>query len=742
MHAHSDPPTDMFERLLGERPSRSLSFTPFTTSLDSVRRAAQRRAYAPAPPRISDHPASNSRHFPDLHAFVNDYWQRESDRQLEGFDRTTREAQEYRQRTAEFLARTEEEPFRSSLPSHNVRDATASSFSSGYSTLRGALDDSATRRRSLGSRAPSSSFGRPAVDRFNLRRALLDEPIRSSGQANHLDFLVREDPEPTPYLRNSGPPSTGREPNPPSIHRSLSSILYPTDSPSYGPTSQSPEGSYLEMTSRARSSNISGLRRRARARSRSPPSPPLVQGGAGVSGIWDDTDSLSMGNTAGSSTFFATDRRPRYHVSRESLPSFDSPPPPRAPSPDPLDSSIWEDTVGSSTFESSYRRRPQAPTEPTYSILPPRDPSPDLLDAMAPVPRQPAQSAAMETRARSSRNIDLDAFHEGPFRATLARSVAYSRQTRQQPLVSAERERPANTQIASSAFSDSSEDDDVPWSGYPSLLRQETRSPRRDLTSIGSQSRSTAIRNRPFAYSLRRLDDHDDVLHSRRARGGNTGSPSTMSTVAQPLSTSVDLSSTSEPGEPNFESQRPVDRLRDLVSRPGTGARRTLLGREHSVSRYIDDDTPALTLERWERRRQLFQHFSVRARPRDSTTTAATPASSAQQVPAAASAPRDSQRSERAASAFLDRPTDPTSRRYSRLNQLQPRNVTAAHRTEGPSPLNGRFARRGVAPDMVWVDFPSSHRMPHSRRRWHLGDYMVRHLIGSTLLAVTNELNS
>ncbi|TFK80438.1 hypothetical protein K466DRAFT_381686 [Polyporus arcularius HHB13444] len=769
--------TDLLERLLEERPPRSSPLTSSSTPFDSA------RPQRVAPQRIPE-PVS-SRYFPDLHTFVDDFWQRENDRELEGFDRTIREAEAHRQRTADFLARAEPGPRRSSLV-----DRTSHPVSSNYSTLRGALDDSAATRRSLGARAPVASvFTRPLNDGPIRRISLFGEGVESINQDSGLDLGENE---PTPYFADSGfssfrssAPRMPQHPRPSTDF--FSSDLYPSGSSAYDSAPlQPPRESYLEMNSRARSSSISGLRRRARARSHSSPSPPLPP--IELSPLWHDTaphSRPSWRSTSRSTTNLEVMRR---RVARESSEYLNRFPPPREPSPDPLDfdasvgrrvaresseflafidrlspprdpspleaisleppsfrreaeSSLFPlDSTSSLRFESFRRPRHRVLRDPSYPIPPLRDPSPNRLDVAPPVP--PPLSSS--TRARSNRTIDLNAFHEGPFRATLARSMAYTRETRQQPSVSAERERPASTQNVASAFSDSSEEDDDPWDRYLSL-RQEPRAAPRDLTGLAPRRQPLVSRNgvSTVGSGTRRLDGID-MLSRTRAYGGSTGSNSITpaATTTQSLPDPFERSSTSDSSERDLDMQRPVDRLRDLVSRPSaalSARSRTLLDRERSFSELVDDTSARTTgLQRWEQRRQVLQRMSARARERGGDSTTSTTASSAQPLSSGAAAhPRASQRDEaylpsfarrEAPPSFLDRPVrpvDPPSRRHARAPQLAPRHAPPGGRTEGATPLAGRFARRGLAPDMVWVDLSATHRLTHFRRRWNLGDYMV-----------------
>ncbi|KAI0746440.1 hypothetical protein C8Q80DRAFT_1354652, partial [Daedaleopsis nitida] len=533
-------------------PSRPAPVTSYSTSLDSPRLLERRRSHATVPPAPSTRPPlSASPAPPNLHALVDDFWHREHDREIRNLDHTIREAEVHRQRVADFLAERESPRLSSTRLTRERANPVAPSSS--YSSLRGALDDTAIRRRAhITPRPVSQSSARPPAG------SLVGRPRRV--------FHIEEYEPPTvsfyrpDYL--SLHPSDGPAPRSTSQSATHDDVLdisphpEPTydDLSSYTSNSSLSQGSYLEANRTARAEHfISVLRHRHRTRPRSPsPPPPLSTSSSSFRYPYDRFD------------FPRSEQRSRHGpTSSRSV----------------LDRTSQRESTSSAI-------RPSFADLPPYGITEPE--------------RPPAQPPVPLPRLRRHGHFDPNAYRAGPFRATMARSMALQMQNER------ERERDPepspftqDTMRRGLAAESSSSEEDEPYNHYLSLLREVQ--PPSLQTDRPAQSPRSVAPVPPMMGRARAITGHLSrrLLPERQASATADSSDSRSTRAA--------------------ESQTPTDRLLDLLGRPSAppvGPRhRTLLSRERSLSSFRDylDEDLRLPEERLEQRREVLERIRSRA---------------------------------------------------------------------------------------------------------------------------------
>ncbi len=529
--------------------------------------------------------------------------------------------------------------------------------------------------------------------------------------------------------------------------------------------------SSLEANRRARSYGISGLRYRARARSPSPPSPPMSTYLDIYNGGRADTTSLSS-RASGNNP---SDRASNWFSAGQHTST------PRSPWGDPPQAQSQSQTYG------VHWHRPPSPP----SALPP---------------------SAAAPRARQYRNgtIDLDAYHDGPFRATLARSVALQSQSQnsrghtEPERVSAPERRSADISPMDSLSEEDSDEDLL--SRYITTYRPRHYSPilgRNQPRSI-TPSLSTYSRQFEAFPGARRQDVSNaerqffDAAFRQDTSNAETGIfPRYRREDVSNAETGSLIGSTRSDPTREPESQSPAERLLDLIGRSvaapssvgsGTGPSmvnnssyrsRTLLSRERSLSNLREN----LHLDRLDRAvrpneasavstaaRPLSEQLRLARRratqtqreldrellasrpygypvpvplpevtPRGAPSNLSSSANSSSAAPNIGIGPRpgpgvrevggNGSAVPRSSHPHPHTPPHPLPRRHWHpLNSLTTLTSRAEARgEERGGPLNGRFGRArlpNMPPDMVFVDV-TANRLPHLRRR-HPGDYMVR----------------
>ena len=592
---------------------------------------------------------------------------RDRDREIETeLEDAIRDAEAHRQRVAQFLS---EGPSRSS-----------------FSTLRGALDDS-----SGGDRTHPSSTRR--VGRLPSRPQPPNPP-----PVNRLppSWLTSEPAAPaltvetnpwTPWestLFDVNPfsdldPISSRLPTSrqPPDHDFLSSSppLPPRMPASYTeqPPSRSRAGSYLERNSHARSHGLSNLRHRARPPP--PPSPPPPEPMFSSASLFDPP-----------------------------APSADRLLPPR------LQHNYLNTFAPRTSTDDAMLQSFNEPMQ--SSAIPP--PSPAFYPAPLPdIPPPPVEPAPQPRRQYGS--FDLDAYRAGPFRATLARSMALqgqNRTVRDRSVETGER-RP---RLVLDSFSDSEDEDDfvLPSFALGHHRSREETNRRQESFSLASRPRgappiSPAASRTPqtsASDSLRSFEDrhqHPMSLPQRR---------------------------------PERRASRPQDqteRLRELLARPTVtpaARHRAMPERERTTSnlREPSDSQPSARSsgpDRFEQYRETMRRLGDRRVSRlDLHPTLMTPRLASRMPASTHEGPSPSAFSARQRPLprpTVYRPPSPPTSTHSSAGRSEPR-----------APLNGRFARSRaglpthIPPDMVWVDFPSGRLPSFGRRRSNFGDYVVR----------------
>ncbi|KAH9896543.1 hypothetical protein C8Q73DRAFT_414767 [Cubamyces lactineus] len=400
-----------------------------------------------------------------------------------------RESEAHQRRLAAFLA--EELPGSPTLSAHTTPASHVPTSS--YSTLRHALDDN--------SMIESNRSVQPTTDPFHPSSVATHRDIFLT--ESYLDLSDGEWDEPnaassifprvrgryTPHvgsLRAHATQESGRTglPRVPSPSRTASRSTPFSSGFTSGLDNHVPSGhveSSLEANSRARSLGLSGLRHRARTRSPSlatvsPPDPPNLQGSMSIHdwiGRRADEDISRQLNE--STDFYPRSGRQRTAEDIAMLQSFmDGPPSARQPSSPPV-----------------------------------------------------AASSSTRERARSPRysGIDLNAYRDGPFRATLARSVALrEQQSTIERQISQERARERASPV--------------------------TAMPRRGLDFVaeeGALSATTFIRrptdSRTRQWSQEVLRGHIDRVRTdpRTSASTPTAAPQTLPPPEQPLYPSLFL---------------------------------------------------------------------------------------------------------------------------------------------------------------------------------------------------------
>lgn len=613
---------------------------------------------------------SRSTRSPDLAALLaDDYMRRDRDREMETeLENAIRDAEAHRQRVAQFLSE-------------------GRSYSS-FSTLRGALDENGAGDYTHP--PPARRGGRPPVHPQPpnppqaSRPPPWEPPTELAPPAVTVDTASWTPWDSTFFDMNpfsdldvtSSRAGTSQRPDDDFPH--FSPPMPPRMPASFTehPSDRSREGSYLEMNSRARSRGLSGLRYRYRpARSPSPPFPDPM------------STPTSFFDPPASSSVPLADRlfppRPWHNYSNTFAPRTST------------------DDAMLQSFNESMQPSAIPPPPVFYPV-----PSPDA----PPPPPEPVPPP------RQYGSFDLDAYRAGPFRATLARSMALQGQGQNR----IDHGRGAATderrlRDALESISDSELDEDDSESPPFNLLYRRQREFRRLHQRLNPTVRprvtssnppaSTRSSQTPASHASRSLDDPDFL---------------TMSLAERRLAS---IRRASRP-------QDQTDRLRELLSRPTvTPAARhsTISDRERPISSVRDPPSgqPSARssgLDRWEHRRDVLRRMTSRQTGRPDLPASSTTPSLAERISGIHEGPSPSVLSTRQRPAprlRVYRPPSPPTSMHSTAGRGEPR-----------APLNGRFARpRGFPPhrppDMVWVDFPSG-RFPPTGRRRNFGDYMVR----------------
>ncbi|TBU53011.1 hypothetical protein BD310DRAFT_183164 [Dichomitus squalens] len=651
--------------------------SPLHQRLEMSARVASPRA-PPAPSRRLS-PPSRSAGLSELHSFVDGFWRRENDRDIQDqFERTMRDTEAHSERVADFLA--ESGPSRSS-----------------FSTLRGALDERHINDRThprRGHRPPSRPQPNPAprITQMAPRQPAAEpEPSATTSHWTTWEPVPTNPPSSSDYLSMSLPSST----TPQQAHYDSYGFYYFDDlSEASGPLpmpqpTRTRAESYLEA-SRDRSVGLSNLRHRARPPQRTPtppPSPPSPR-------IQSTEPSFSYRSEVDGDrrTRPSSQRRPYDYLFHGTFT-------PRTPTDDAM--------LQSFTDHLQPPNYPPPPALPSVSSSEPSHPDP------APQPRQYHYG-----------NFDLSAYREGPFRATLARSMALQGQSTN----TRERASPSRTETREHglrreyflSLSSSEEDDDGPLIFSERTARQMIERMERSAHRRAVRLRGVPPQAGPPVTSAMPQASDDNEPEQLHLRTFDEVHSSDLPSRPPPLFRRV---------REHSAPQNQIERLRELVTRPTVTPppptrHRTLLERERAPShlhgtRDNEPSTRSSGLDRWEQRLDTVRRVPARRAggpDMPSSTLASSLASrltgNANEGPSLASA-----RQRAAGRAFAYRPPSPPS---------NPRPTEG--RTEQRAPLNGRFARaRGLAshfpPDMVWVDFPSARLPPYGRRR-NIGDYI------------------
>ncbi|KAI1787189.1 hypothetical protein LXA43DRAFT_720705 [Ganoderma leucocontextum] len=639
---------------------------PPTGMANPQTRPPQNRRPSPIP--------SRSTRSSELAAFLaDDYLRRDRDREIETeLEDAIRDAEAHRQRVAQFLS---EGPSRSS-----------------FSTLRGALDDGSVGDRThppstrRGGRLPGRTQppNPPQVNRPPLWERI-SEPAVSTVETTPwtpwesalLDMNPFSDLNIISRSATSSQRAGDELPlfSPPLPSRRATTFAEYTSTWTRG-------GSYLETNSRARSHGLSNLRHRARpTRSPSPaPSPPSPGPLLTPASLFDPP-------ALGSIPLADRSLPPRSH--RNHPAAFA----PRTSTDDAMLQSFNESIPS--------------------SVIPP--PSPVFYSApLADIPPPPPEPAP---QSRPYGSFDLEAYRAGPFRATLARSMALrgqNRTVRDRGVAVDER----RLRDVLGAISDSEDDEDdqdlldlLPYALGHNRVREEHNRRRETLNRMArprvappNPPTTSRTSQTPTSDASRGLEDRHFLPMS----------------IAERRLASI---------RPVSRSQDQTDRLRELLARPTvppTARHRTIPERERSISnlREPPDNQPSARssgLDRWEQRRDTIRRMTTRRTSGPdlppSRTTPSLPPRLLGNIHEGPPPSMPSVRQRPGPRLMAYRPPSPPTSTYSTAGRGEPR-----------APLNGRFARsRGfpphIPPDMVWVDFPTS-RFPPSGRRRNFGDYV------------------
>lgn len=615
------------------------------------------------------------------------------ERRSDYVDRTLREVEAHRRRIAEFLA----EPL-PPFPPYPAPSTTAPPAlpTSSYSTLRHALDDNVAAAAAAVRRAPppvpEPTHARDSLTRERITRRLDDAALLDDYYADFSEWDMAEPISPSAFglnPRRRGPyrmrtvdemRSMGANPAQPSRPTRAS----PPPAVDVDETLLDYIPSYLEFNSRARAQDLSGLRHRARPRSPSPvqPSPPRVP--EPRLSTW--TPLTGMIEEHNQDWLW-------HHDSTN--PSLGHYYPSRTPE---------DDAMLQSFTERSTQPSRRADVE---------------LNTITNNAARPAEDSSRQPR---SVNIDLDAFRDGPFRATLARSVALQHRSttdRPEPSVTRAERREAPDPPATSALPN-------PWARRNARVEDEIATAVYRTRHMHTEA--TPEPSDPWTYEAihrrmrQRQADTRAETGSTRARSplGNETHRARPPTEPAPLDYRQAMSTPIHPARHRPTVQEEVQRrLRQ----------RTLLEREHASNyAYPPSEDPSsrtsARIERVQRQRELVQRMMARdRRSGEAAGSASASASSARSEtePARAGA-------QPSASNPPDVHSSTWTRRYARLGQAAAlRDGRPAE--DRPAPLNGRFARRGTfgphfPPDMVWVDVPPGRHSAFMRRR-NFGDYVV-----------------
>ncbi|KAM5543807.1 hypothetical protein V8D89_002424 [Ganoderma adspersum] len=613
---------------------------------------------------------------PDLATLIaDDYMRRDRDREIETeLEDAIRDAEAHRQRVAQFLS---EGPSRSS-----------------FSTLRGALDDS-----NAGDRTHPSSTRRsgrlpsrpqppnpPPVNRLP-SSWLTSEPATPAltvetnpwtpWESTLFDMNAFSDLDVISSRLASSyqPPDLDFVPPPPHL-----SPRMPTSFTEH-PSTRSRAGSYLETNSRARSHGLSNLRHRARPPP--PPSPPSPNYMMPSASLFDPPTSSAV-------------------------PLADRLLPPR-----PQHSSLNTFAPRTSTDDAmlqSFNESMQS------SAIPPPSPAfyPATLPELPPPPLEPAP------QPRQYGSFDLDAYREGPFRATLARSMALQGQNRTVRDRSVETDERRLRDVLEDISDSEDDEDDFVLPSFAFRHHRPREEPNRRHESFSQGSRPRAAPSNPPAASRTPQGSASDSLRSFEDRHLLP-----MSLAQRRLD---GMRRASRP-------QDQTDRLRELLARPTVtpaARHRANPERERTTSniREPPDNQPSARssgLDRYEQRRETMRRMAERrAGALDLHPTLMAPRLASRMSGSTHEGPGPSPSAFSARQRPLPRPTvyrppSPPTSTYSSASRAEPR-----------VPLNGRFARSRagfpphIPPDMVWVDFPSGRLPSFGRRRGNFGDYVVR----------------
>ena len=584
---------------------------------------------------------------PPSNSFPIDFQRRERDRTMEAHvDRAIRDADFHRQRVADLLAE--------SRVYNPTFDPPSYATSSTFSTLRGALGDSSLWQPARTQAMPSLGRSR-APDEPTTATASVG--LAQTGRRSHSPVFLWDEPDPAPFSReferDFGLSTTSRS-------RDIDDLLS-ISAPQYPPSDPAPSWRLAER-SRARAAGLSGLRHRARPRSPSP-SPPRAPSPWGLFlGASESRRPVGSLQERMPSRQGIAARTP---ADSDMLSAFD-----------PSSSGLLDDSLFPSIGPQSLTR---APSPVDWS--PPNIPS-----------GQPRQST-----------IDLSAYRDGPFRATLARSMALQRQRGNPP------DRPPHTRPPHWSL------DEVPDEETPSMGSMFQGRSLHESTSLATIPED---RFSPWSdtYNLTRnphaapeLMDHAIFAEAPR----QTASPTR-----------------------EREAQNPTDRLREMLGRPSgvpMPSRPTLLDRTRPSAsstsmaarptRATEPEPIGIArLEVFDQRRDMARRLTVE-RHNDMATR---PRLSDMLQPPVTSTRTQSRAREEDPPTILNAAARRMlrARRDAAAEEARAR-LRGEESGEGraPPPLNGRFARSRpgyLPPDMILTDIGGGRV-----RRRNLGDYMV-----------------
>ena len=591
-------------------------------------------------------------------------------------DRTIRDAEAHHRRVADLLAESRQAlPVPEARSGHSPFDMTSYNAPSTFSTLRGALGESSVWEPAT--RVPSYTppemvnFGPANVDSSSINRS----PVAMPSSAGTWEGLG------SPRLSSRLGSST----------TSALSGEHQHSTHSDHSTSNDMGSSWsLESRSRARSMGINSLRQRARPRSPSPPARTLSPWNLLTASFQEPPSSRLFSLDDGGSSFgsegyrTAPNRASTAGVS-EFATLMSEPEPPTF--------------LGTSSPAWSQPSRSRGEGRNAAVNRAPMGHNGDLASLFAAEPEPPvfadAPSSAWMPPQRPRANIDLNAYRDGPFRATMARSMALQQQARTQPA----RERRSPPTQTSSVLSDE-------WSELVN-----------DLTDDDPMDFLGPFTHRDWA--------HRPSAASRAAAAQEFLAPEEqlLATFNRPYQSEATSRSWTRQTREN-EAQNPTERLREMVGRPygvPMPARPTLLDHYRptpSPSANVGASRPSESgpqpassrldhLERFEQRRDIARRVAMRRisertpEPRPMSN----PLSSRYQPqampsPSPASSVRRPTRNVTSGDFGMDRPAQ---------------DASAPVRGRIPRPRLGGY----LPPDMI------SSSPFHRFRRRNLGDYMV-----------------